>query len=142
MMANQLDRDAGDQPAMSNAIAALEEGAPRDRAKGFCAFVAVNQGAWPTGVLAAADRGLLRTVEMAAKEGDLDGRGAVLDAELGGDQPADAGPPVEQRVAHRAAIWSIVALASAASSSRRLFSSSARRCASTFSASCAPFSRA
>lgn len=78
MRATQLDRDAGDQATMSKAIAALDEGALRDWASGFSALVAATKGAWPAGALAAADRRMLRTLEMAGKDGDMDGLRAVL----------------------------------------------------------------
>ena len=80
MRANKLNQDAGDQATIREGIAALDEGALRDWARGFATLVGATKRAWSASALTPADRHMLRNLDIAAKGGEQDGLREVLPA--------------------------------------------------------------
>ena len=78
MHANKTDDDAGDPQAVTRAVAALTRDDLRDWSAGFDDLVTATRRSWPTRLLAADDKRVLRDIEMIAKGADGDTLRAVL----------------------------------------------------------------
>jgi len=78
MHANKTDDDASDPQAVTRAVAALTRDDLRDWSAGFDDLVTATRRSWPTRLLAADDKRVLRDIEMIAKGADGDTLRAVL----------------------------------------------------------------